>query len=173
MNPTLFTCPMTGFKWTADRLWLGLALLGLGLVAGAYVLETYFGAIPCRMCWWQRYAHWAMLGCAGVACLLPFHTVRGYLALGVGLAAAAGLYVAVWQVLAQLGVLAFPASCVGGAAALSNPADLLAAMATVKIVPCDAESFKLFGLTLAMWNVPVMVGALVAGGILLVRRQIS
>lgn len=159
----------TRLKPYIHLLWPLLVAGMLAMVASAYVLEHFFNAIPCKMCWWQRYVHWAVLGLAVAGTVVPQAAVRRVLAGGLVAAAFAGLYIAGWQVLAQLGWLPFPASCTGGSGALSGAEDLLAAMNTVKIVPCDAEAFELFGLTLAMWNLPVMLGVL-ASGILLMCK---
>jgi disulfide bond formation protein DsbB len=147
--------------FTANAIWFLLALGMMLMVASAYVLENYFGAIPCQMCLWQRYVHWAVLGLAGVGCLLPFTKLRKALVGLVAVAAAVGLYVAGWQTLAQLHVLPWPPSCTGDYMALSSAEDLLASLNQNRTIPCDKEGFKLFGLTLAMWNIPVMLAVMV------------
>ena len=43
---------------------------------------------------------------------------------------------------------------------LAAAGDLLSAMQTTRIIPCDQETFTLLGLSLAAWNVPVMMGVL-------------
>lgn len=145
----------------SSRTWLAMVLaVALLLVLAAWVLEHGFGVVPCQMCWWQRYAHWAVGGFALVGVMLP----RWYRLWGFGIAAAAlaGLYVAIWQSGAQAGLWHFPPSCSGAGAVLAgNAADLLAAMQTTRVVACDQEQFRLLGLTLAMWNIPVMVAVAV------------
>ena len=46
--------------------WLAF-LVPAGLLAGAYGSEYWGGLVPCEMCWWQRYAHFAALLFAMVA----------------------------------------------------------------------------------------------------------
>ncbi|MFZ2587528.1 MAG: disulfide bond formation protein B [Alphaproteobacteria bacterium] len=142
------------------RLWLALvAAYAVGLVLSAFVLEHGFGVIPCQMCMWQRYAHWGILGVGVAGVMFPKHAKLW--AFGVAACALAGLYVAVWQSGAQVGLWSFPASCTGWGQTLANDAgNLLDAMAHTKIVPCDKEQFRLLGLTLAMWNIPAMVAVL-------------
>ena len=36
-------------------------LLPASLLAGAYGSQYFGGLIPCEMCWWQRYAHFAAI----------------------------------------------------------------------------------------------------------------
>ncbi len=140
---------------------LGIALLALGLLASGFVLEYGFGVLPCPMCWWQRYAHAAILLAASVGVGLRQERLG---TLAVGLAALLGLGVAAWQVAAQQGVLPYPPSCAGDANMVVVGADLLAAMARTTVIPCDTETFTLLGLSLAAWNVPAML--LVLGGAL-------
>ncbi len=155
--------------WFAEpRRWLlGLALLAVGLSASGFVLEYGFGVIPCPMCWWQRYVHWAIAAVALLAAVKPLRPVVAGAGGVIALLALAGLGVAVWQFSAQHGWLPFPASCTShGSEALVTGGDLLAAMQQTHVVPCDRETFKLLGLSLAGWNIPSMllvVGTVVAG----------
>ena len=147
------------------------ALLGfaLALTASGFILEYGFNVIPCQMCWWQRYAHWAIGGFALIGYALPQRPMRISMAFAVGAASLVGLYIALWQVAAQHGVLPFPPSCTGTGGAMAGATDLLAAIGTTKVVPCDKETFTLLGLSLAAWNIPAMLTTL-AGGILIARK---
>ena len=82
--------------------------------------------------------------------------------------ALAGLGVALWQVAAQQGWLPWPPSCTAAELVpLAAAGDLLGAMQTTRIIPCDQEDFTLLGLSLAAWNVPTMLvvlGLLGVGG---------
>ena len=49
---------------------IALALPAL-LLGGAYVSQYGFGLYPCEMCWWQRYPHFAALGLAMLAFVVP------------------------------------------------------------------------------------------------------
>lgn len=137
-----------------------LALLGAGLVGTAFVLEYGFGVIPCPMCWWQRYAHMAILALALFGLATPKLTKP--VLLTIAATATAGLCIAVWQFAAQQHWLPYPATCTSEAAqALANAADLLAAMNNQpKVIPCDTETFHLLGLSLAGWNIPTMLGTI-------------
>ena len=41
----------------------------LALLGGAYGFQYIGGLVPCEMCWWQRYAHFAALAFAVLAFL--------------------------------------------------------------------------------------------------------
>lgn len=132
---------------------LGLGLFALGLLGSGFVLEYGFGVLPCKMCWWQRYAHMAIAGCG----LLGAYRFPRLGAAGITIAALFGASIAAWQTAAQQHWLPFPASCSSGGSTELLGADLMAAMAQVKVIPCDLETFTLLGLSLAAWNLPLML----------------
>ena len=152
-----------------------LLLAGIALVlsASGFILEYGFGVLPCHMCWWQRYMHYAILAASLIGLLLPpRHILKS--CYPVILASLVGLGIAAWQYAAQHGWLPFPASCTsGGMPTYANPDDLLAAMQATKIVPCDKENFTLLGLSLAGWNIPAMLLTLALSATPLLRRPIK
>lgn len=136
--------------------WPHLLLAGmLTLLASAFILTEFFGVLPCPMCWWQRYIHMAL---AAAACISLSPRTHAITVPTIGILALAGLGIASWQFAAQNGLLPWPPSCGStGAQALATQADdLLAAMQSTKVVPCDKENFKLLGLSLAAYNIPIM-----------------
>jgi disulfide bond formation protein DsbB len=141
-------------QFSSRRLLGGVALLAGALLASGFILEHGLGVLPCPMCWWQRYAHAAIAVVAGLGVLLKQEKLG---AAGAGLAAAGGFGVAAWQVAAQQGWLPYPPSCAGEGNVGVMGADLLAQMANTQVVPCDLETFTLFGLSLAAWNLPAML----------------
>lgn len=161
------TCPIT---LTTRQTLLLITAFAAALTLSAFVLENGFGVIPCKMCWWQRYAHWAVLALGAITLILPAKfTKAGFYAI---LAASlTGLALAMWQFAAQQHWLPFPATCTSeGAQLLSATADLLAAMNQTKIVPCDKETFTFLGLSLAAWNIPAMAFVVALSGLTL-RKQ--
>ncbi len=128
------------------------------LTATAFTLENAFGAIPCEMCWWQRYIHWAIGAAALVG--LYIHQKSGFIL--TFLLSLLGLGIAIWQVLAQNKILPLPESCKGGDALLAQGADLLISLQNAQpLPPCDEVNFTIFGLSLAAWNIPTMLGFLI------------
>jgi disulfide bond formation protein DsbB len=150
--PLPLICALTPRQLLLLLLLAMLAVLGVGMV-----LEHSYGVLPCPMCWWQRYAHTAIATAAALGLITKQYKP---MALVIVAAALAGLGIAGWQFAAQHGLLPWPPSCRGESAqALTAGADLLQAMATTKVVPCDKEIFKLLGLSLAGWNIPTMLFA--------------
>lgn len=152
--------PTSFAPYAAPRpMWIVLAG-GLGvLTLMSLYIQFGLGAVPCQMCWWQRYVHYAVAVLACVGAVRPAYT-RAVVAVSFPIACV-GLGVAVWQVSAQQGWLPFPASCTSHGDSVSASSDaLLTAMQHTKVIPCDRENFRIFGLTLATWNTPIMLGTL-------------
>jgi disulfide bond formation protein DsbB len=149
--------------FTTRQLLLLLAALALTLSASGFVLEYGFHVLPCKMCWWQRYIHWAVAAIALLGTVhprLPRIAFSGILIVGVF-----GFGIAAWQFAAQHGWLPFPPTCAADPSqALASAEDLLTAMNQTKIVPCDKENFRLLGLSLAGWNIPAMLAILLLAG---------
>lgn len=143
-------------------LWLGLVAAMLVATVAAFVLEYGFGVKPCEMCWWQRYAHWTIGGFAALGWLALRGGLRGFekLALvGAATSAGVGLGIAGWQYFAQHGWLPWPPSCVGDPdTILAGVGQLLEVLNNTSVVPCDKETFTLLGLSLAGWNILLMLG---------------
>lgn len=157
-------------QFTRRRVLLLLAALALVLSASGFVLEHGFGVIPCKMCWWQRYVHWAIFGLAALGLIRP-HLARTMLSLVI-MVAIVGLGIAAWQFAAQHGWLPFPPTCgADDSQTFAAGEDLLAALNQTKIVPCDKENFKLLGLSLAGWNIPSMLLAMVLASLGLKKHR--
>jgi disulfide bond formation protein DsbB len=132
------------------------AMAGI-LTVSAFVLENGFGIRPCPMCWWQRYVHWAITA-IGFAYLLPIaaRLKRGALGL-VGVIAFVGLVIGAWQSGAQWNLLGYPDSCTSaGMRAQFSTEDIMRSLQQQGTIPCDLETFRLLGLSLANWNVLAM-----------------
>lgn len=144
---------------TIRQVLLLLVALAVILSTSGFVLEYGFGVIPCKMCWWQRYAHWGVAALAAVGLMNPRLPRAVFPAIMI--VAMIGLGLAVWQFAAQHGWLPFPPTCTADATQnLASAEDLLTAMNKTKIVPCDKETFQLLGLSLAGWNIPAMLAVI-------------
>jgi disulfide bond formation protein DsbB len=106
------------------------------------------------MCWWQRYVHWAIGFFAALGLLLHWDRVGLTLA---GTAAFVGAGIALWQVLVQQKWVPLPATCGGHGVEIAGANDLLAALQSAPPPLCDEVSFTIFGLSLAAWNLPIML----------------
>ena len=122
---------------------LALVLSG-GLLGGAYIFEYVFGLFPCEMCWWQRWPHFAGLGLAVLAFIIPaprILTVLAALAIfasGVIGGFHAGVEYNWWE-------------GITGCAVVDFERDVLDPIA-VPLIRCDEAPWTLFGISLAGFN---------------------
>ena len=152
--------PLTSSDKLAQRLALGVPALLLG---GAYLSEYAFGLVPCEMCWWQRYAHFAALGLALVSTVAAPRRVWIALAalaiLVAGLIGGfhAGVEYGWWE-----GLTACSTPSLGGG-------DPLEAIMNAPLVRCDEVQWSLAGISLAGFN--FLISSVSAVAILLLLRR--
>ena len=125
-------------------------LLPLALMAGALGSQYLGGLVPCEMCMYQRYPHYAAIVAAVLAILLhrtalslPLTMLAGLLILtsgGIGAYHAGGEYH--WWHL--------PQHCSGQAT--GNGADFLKSLLAQPLIRCDEPQWTLFGISLAGFN---------------------
>jgi disulfide bond formation protein DsbB len=144
----------------AQRIALGVPPLLLG---GAYLSEYAFGLVPCEMCWWQRYAHFAALAIALLSTVLAHKrlwiALAGIAILVAGLIGGfhAGVEYGWWE-----GLTACSTLNVGGG-------DPLEAIMNAPVVRCDEVQWSLFGISLAGFN--FLISSVAGAAILLLLRR--
>nr|WP_277754089.1 disulfide bond formation protein B [Porphyrobacter sp. GA68] len=124
-----------------------------GLLAGAYISELGFGLYPCQMCWWQRWPHFAAVGLAALAFVLPAARLWTLLAAlsilvsGVIGGFHAGVEYGWWQ------------GITGCAGVATGGADPLEAVINTPLIRCDRAPWAFLGVSLAGWNFLISTGA--------------
>ena len=131
----------------AERSARALALaVPAALLGGAYVGQYVFHLIPCEMCWWQRYAHFAALALAGLALLRPSAKALVWLAaLAILIGGLLGLYHAGVEYNWWEGFTA----CTSEVKLGDDP---LSAILSAPMIRCDQVQWKLAGISLAGFN---------------------
>jgi len=126
------------------------------LLGGAYLGQYGFGLYPCEMCWWQRYPHFAALGFAALAYVVPARSrilvalaAMSIIASGLIGGYHAGVEYRWWQGLTACTAPAAPDA--GGSA--------LDAILNAPLVRCDQVQWQLFGISLAGYNFLISLGA--------------
>ncbi|MHA1113899.1 MAG: disulfide bond formation protein B [Alphaproteobacteria bacterium] len=130
-----------------------LLLASAGLIAGVLVFQYGFGILPCEMCLWQRWPHFAVIALCGVALAprMPPSVARAVVYLcALAYAVTAGL--AVYHVGVEQGLFAGTEACVGPQAAGASLAEQREALLRTPVVRCDEVAWSLFGVSLAGWN---------------------
>tara|TARA_R110002096_G_scaffold52556_23_gene137391 strand:+ start:5091 stop:5606 length:516 start_codon:yes stop_codon:yes gene_type:complete len=127
-------------------------LMSASLLAGAYAFQYIGGYPPCDLCWWQRYAHFAILGVAGAGMLLKgdARTIAAWgttIALDISVAAAgfhAGVEQKWWQ---------GPSTCTTtGQTQATDMDSLFDSMMETKLILCDEIAWDMFGISMAGYN---------------------
>ncbi len=153
-------------KLTVQSAALLAALGAFATIAGAWWFELIVGLEPCPLCLEQR---------------LPFYTgvpiaVVAFVLARSGCARSAGILLAVFALImvygAGLGLYhsgiewewwAGPAACSGGGEIPSDAGSLLESLSQVRVPSCDEAPWRLFGLSLAGYNVLLSIAlALIA-----------
>ena len=129
--------------------WIAL-LLPAGLVGGAWIGQLAFGLMPCEMCHWQRWPHYAAIVLALLAFSVPGRINRRALviaaAVAIGISGLIGIYHAGVEYHWWEGMTACTASFTG------SGDDVLAQIMNAPLVRCDVPQWTLFGISLAGFN---------------------
>lgn len=147
--------------------WIAL-LVPLALMAGALGSQYFGRLVPCELCMYQRYPHYAAIVAAALAVLLrrtpltlPLTMLAGLLILtsgGIG-AYHAGVEYKWWP---------GPQHCTG---AIAPGADFLKRLLAAPVVRCDEPQWTLFGISLAGFNFLIStLGGLTVLALCLKRR---
>ncbi|MEA3054535.1 MAG: hypothetical protein QOG72_3438 [Sphingomonadales bacterium] len=129
------------------------------LLAGAYGSEIFGHLYPCKMCWWQRYAHFAALGLALLSLLLRKAPDRGrsfvwLAALAILTSGGIGVYHAGVEAKIFQGFT----ECTSTVHGLSGD-ELLKAIMASPMVRCDEVQFSFLGISMAGWNAILSIAA--------------
>ena len=144
--------------------------LPLALAGGALASQYLGGLVPCEMCYWQRWPHYAAIGVAALAFFVPTPLPRRLLVLvaaaliavsGIVGVAHAGVEYHWWE--------GFTA-CTSGIRATGNSADVLAQIMNAPLIRCDVPQWTLAGISLAGFNAIFSLGGALAIMVLASRR---
>ena len=150
--------------------WIAL-LLPAALMAGALGSQYWGGLIPCEMCHWQRWPHYAAIILALLAFVVPGRALRLLLvalaALAIATSGAIGVFHAGVEYHWWNGITACTASFT--AAPGTNYMEQIMHAPWVR---CDEAQWRLFGISLAGYNAIFSLGgAAVIAALLLKRRR--
>lgn len=134
---------------------LALTLFSVVSILGAWGFEAA-GILPCAMCYWQRWGHWAALGFGWLAFFLG-NRVWYYLA---GLGALSTSLIGFYHSGVERKWWPGPSSCTGSG--LSSDTDNLLSLDAPVMPMCDEIPWEMFGVTMANLNA---IGSLVVAGL--------
>jgi len=134
----------------------GLALiLAIAVILTALGFQYLGGYAPCPLCLMQRWAYYASIPLLFVAMALVAENARlsGFLFFLVALAFLANAGLGVYHSGVEWKFWPGPDTCGTAQALPTSAADLLSGMANQTVVRCDEAAWRLFGLSMAGWNV--------------------
>lgn len=141
---------------------LAIGGLAFAAIAGAWVFQA-LGFAPCDLCLEQRYAYYVAVPLAAIT-LAASGSNRAVTRAMFGLLAlifAANVVLAVYHSGVEAHWWKGPTACTGSIASAKGAGSLLDQLASVKVVNCDVVQLRVFGFSLANWNV-LISGALAA-----------
>jgi len=132
-----------------DRTLVLLAAGGsLALMLGALGFQ-YIGEMPpCKLCYWQRYPHYAAIGIGALALLLG-GTFLPWLG---ALAALTTAGIAAYHSGVEQGWWQGPSSCSSNDISGLSTEQLFDQIMAAPLVRCDEIPWQMFGLSMASWN---------------------
>jgi disulfide bond formation protein DsbB len=139
-----------------------IAAAGAAAILGAYFFQYVLKLAPCPLCLDQRIPYYiaiplALVVALGAARGAPEKIVRvGFAVLAVAflVGAALGIYHAGIEWKFWPG----PAECSGPLQSIGTGGDLLSQMQATSVVRCDEAAWRLFGVSLAGYNVVISLG---------------
>ncbi len=137
----------------------------VALLGGAYIGQYVFHLVPCEMCWWQRYAHFAALGLAALGLLRPSLRLLTWLA---ALAILIGGLLGAYHAGVEYGWWEGLTACTSETVLGANPLD---AIMNAPLIRCDQVQWSLFGISLAGFNFLISLPAALLVIVLLRRGQ--
>ncbi len=152
------------WRTPASNAALAIALLGALTIGGAWIFQA-FGIQPCDLCLEQRTAYYVGIPLAAVAALVAARLPRAVAILflaALALIFLANMGLAIYHSGVEWKFWQGPTACTGAADAMPLKAgDLLNQLKTIKVVRCDEVQIRIFGLSLANYN--VLISAALAG----------
>jgi disulfide bond formation protein DsbB len=148
--------------------WIAL-LVPVALLAGALGSQFLGGLVPCEMCMWQRWPHYAAVLVAGASFFIRHRPTQMlfvlFAAVLIALSGAIGIFHAGTEYKWWEGITACTARAHG-----ANPMDMLNDALRRPLIRCDVPQWTLFGVSLAGFNAIFSLAAAAAVFAFAVRR---
>jgi disulfide bond formation protein DsbB len=138
---------------SSQKMLAGLTFICVGVLGMAYVMEHYFGVLPCQMCLYERNVFMVAGGLAFLSLLLLPVRFHYHALILLGLIFLGGTILAGYHVAIQHHLVSLPSFCaVNDFDAFDSVESLREQMLQTPLVRCDQVTWSLFGLSLAAYN---------------------
>jgi disulfide bond formation protein DsbB len=146
-------------SWAQSRARLIALLLPLLLLAGAWGSQLIGGLVPCEMCHWQRWPHYAALAVAAFAFFVPGRsskkTMIAVAAVLIAMSGLIGIFHAGVEYHWWPGITACSTTVSGNGISTD---EMLRRILAAPVIRCDAAQWTLFGVSLAGYNAILSLG---------------
>ena len=137
----------------SEKILLIFAIICVGVLLSAYIMEHLFGILPCQMCLYERNVFMA----AGAFSFLSFFLLparfHSLVLMTLGFVFIGGSLLAGYHVAVQQHWVSLPAFCASNDfSSLDSVESLRNQMLRTPLVRCDQVTWSLFGLSLAAYN---------------------
>lgn len=131
----------------------GLMLICAALLIMAYIMEHFFGILPCQMCHYERNVFMGAGGLSLLALILIPARIQPYILIGLGFVFLGGALLAAYHVAIQQHWVSLPSFCANNDFSSFESVDALREqLLKAPFVRCDQVTWSLFGLSLAAYN---------------------
>jgi disulfide bond formation protein DsbB len=137
----------------SPRALVSLLLVASAAIVGSALLFQYVGGLePCELCLYQRWPYYAAIVATGVALLSGGDRAMGAVIALCAFLFAASTVLAFYHVGVEHHWFAGPSACTGSVSGASSIEALKAQLLARQPVNCDEPAWRLFGISLAGWN---------------------
>jgi len=149
--------------WAQSRARLIALLLPLLLLAGAWGSQLIGGLVPCEMCHWQRWPHYAAVAVAAFAFIVPGRSSKVTMIVGAAVLIAISGLIGVFHAGVEYhwweGITACSTMVSGDGVSTD---EMLRRILAAPVIRCDAAQWSLFGVSLAGFNAILSLGGAAA-----------
>ncbi len=142
---------------------LAINLIAFVTIVGAWIFQKA-GYPPCDLCYEQRYAYYAGVPLAAATFVIAGRgSPRGIVIVALSALAlifAANCALAIYHSGVEAQLWKGPTACTGSIEGAASAGSLLEQLRTIRVVRCDAVNLRVFGLSLANWN--ILISAVLA-----------
>lgn len=143
-----------------------VALAAAAALVTALIFQYGYGYAPCALCLIERWPYYIGVPLAALTAVLAArHAPPALIAAGLGLLAIdflVGFGLGTYHAGVEWKLWAGPSTCTAGAAQIGG--NLLESLRHSHLVPCDAATWRLLGLSFAGWNAVISI---ILGGVAL------
>lgn len=140
-------------KVSSQKILVCITLICIGVEIVDYVMEHFFGILPCQMCHYERNVFIAAGGLSLFSLILIPSRFQRYALIGLGFVFMGGAVLAAYHVAIQQHWVSLPTFCMSNDfSAFESVETLREQLLKTPFVRCDQVTWSLFGLSLAAYN---------------------